>query len=352
MRRIRVALVTATLALAGVAAVPAQAAAGQPAGLTFRYLPLWSAVAGEPFEATVIVVDALGGPVRWDSSTLVTLALAPGSGHPGAVLGCVDGATHRVWDGETVFRCTIDLPGRDYRLVASAPGLPSTTSGPLAFAPAGSVNGNVTTSNAVQATVMWTDTAVPEPNRPLYLFSAWATSGSSTGWGHGGTSVAYYRDYRSWCDATTGELVMVDTEGLEILPRSAFTAGGSGAFFEGDLTLTRTEHRTPDCGRGDWRAIETRATTLRVHVTARWEATGKWIPSRSCIENYDPMAERGTIFVDRSRRISDVQAWLTITGGLSTVRSPADLEWAGIVRSRDVDGLPETNQPWDCFPIR
>ncbi len=87
-----------------------------------------------PGQPSVRIVDAFGNTVTSSTAT-VSLAIAPGSGTPGASLTCGASTSKAAVSGVATFTgCRIDLAGAGYLLAASAPGLAPTVTGALSVA--------------------------------------------------------------------------------------------------------------------------------------------------------------------------------------------------------------------------
>jgi hypothetical protein len=100
---------------------------GSPAKLAFTNGPPSRSQAGANFNVTVSVEDANGNVVDTDDSSSVTLKITSGTGTSGAALGCT---TNPVTDSDGLapFTCSVNDPGNNYTLTATAASLTSATS--------------------------------------------------------------------------------------------------------------------------------------------------------------------------------------------------------------------------------
>jgi hypothetical protein len=115
--------------LSGVKTAAIAVTVGAPAKLGFTVDPV-GAVGGTALakQPSVAMQDASGSTVP-TATTVVTLAIASGTGTSGAVLTCTGGLGRAGTGGVAAFPgCTIDKAGTGYRLTATAPGLTSATS--------------------------------------------------------------------------------------------------------------------------------------------------------------------------------------------------------------------------------
>ena len=77
----------------------------------------------------VVTVQTASGATVTSSSAVITLAIFPGTGTPGAILSCAGGLQRAAVNGVAAFGgCSIDRAGINYVLVATATGLASATS--------------------------------------------------------------------------------------------------------------------------------------------------------------------------------------------------------------------------------
>lgn len=105
--------------------------AGTPSKLTFKVEPS-GAKAGVNWtkQPAVSITDVLGNTVT-SSTAAVTLAITEGTGVAGAALTCTANPKAAVAGVTTFAGCKINLPGSDYSITASSPGIPDVVSAPF-----------------------------------------------------------------------------------------------------------------------------------------------------------------------------------------------------------------------------
>ena len=128
--------------------------------------PPGSLLVGQSFTVTVAVEDILGTQVGADAGRAIALAIANGTGTPGAALTC---ATNPVDDvnGVATFQCSVNAAGAGYQLVASSTGLaPGTTAGFTTTAPVTSGGGATSAPSSTGTPVGLAPTPTPPPPTP------------------------------------------------------------------------------------------------------------------------------------------------------------------------------------------
>ena len=356
MRRL-LGLAGAACFLFSVSAVPAAAAPyGPPYQLAFEFSTM--GIAGGPlYGPTVSVKDAAGWTVMNDNSTVVTIALVPGTGHPKGALTCAGGFSRPATGGWAVFEgCSISKPARDYVLEATAPGLVPARSEPFNVDAPGAEQ-SAGTDSYQDAYAAWGTLINPDPAglvyNPRFVLQVMEDSGNYSYVANGVRHYARFEYGYDYCDSATDTWVNVGIStpfGVATHSQGVFRMSKKGASFVGDLTVQRTTWRRAHCDNPSADFTGT-IEMLEIHVVVEWQVTGDWERSVWC-ERYAPPPtdpDAPSILARGSGwETVNAEARLTVTGDLDISLDPDSLYDVHLRQGSSVAGLPDKGQPWEC----